>query len=116
MHDCNGTPLKKGDKVLIPAVVVECSEFDEYCNLSVETTLGRRPDGRKSTRLDQRRRRVESRLRAALALTSSSCILRPCPHRFWSCRRARKRVRGRPGPELDRHERYERRTPGSVLR
>lgn len=48
MHDANGTALKIGDKVLIPAVITDLSTGDEeYCNVTVETTLGRRPDGAK---------------------------------------------------------------------
>lgn len=47
MHDTNGTPLNVGDKVLIPAVVKTLSPGDDYCNVCIETTLGRRPDGRK---------------------------------------------------------------------
>lgn len=47
MHDANGTPLNVGDKVLIPAVITELHPGDDYCNISVETTLGRRPDAMK---------------------------------------------------------------------
>jgi len=48
MHDVNGHPLKVGDKVLIPAEITELqSGAEDYCNVSVETTLGRRPDGSK---------------------------------------------------------------------
>jgi 5-methylcytosine-specific restriction enzyme A len=47
MHDANGTPLNVGDKVLIPAVVTELHAGDDYCNVSLETTLGRRPDAMK---------------------------------------------------------------------
>lgn len=47
MHDRNGTPLKKGDKVLIPAVITELCGEEGYCNVSVETVHGRRPDGMK---------------------------------------------------------------------
>lgn len=47
MHDANGTPLVKGDKVLIPAVITDLSAGEEFCNVTVETTLGRRPDGSK---------------------------------------------------------------------
>lgn len=49
MHDCNGTPLKKGDRVLIPAVITDLSEGETFCNVSLETTLGRRPDDKKET-------------------------------------------------------------------
>nr|WP_298685201.1 hypothetical protein [uncultured Dongia sp.] len=47
MHDKNGTPLKKGDVVMIPAVVTEVSATEEFCNVSLETIHGRRPDGAK---------------------------------------------------------------------
>ncbi len=47
MHDRNGTQLKKGDTVLIEAVIVDLSATEDYCNVSVESTSGRRPDGLK---------------------------------------------------------------------
>lgn len=47
MHDRNGTPLKKGDHILIPAVITELSETNDYCNVGIETIEGRRPDGQK---------------------------------------------------------------------
>jgi len=47
MHDCNGTPLAKGDKVLIPAVITDLYPNDDFCNVSLESTLGRRPDNKK---------------------------------------------------------------------
>ena len=47
-EDASGTPLKVGDKVMIPAVVTDlCEGNPDYCNVGVETTLGRRPDGLK---------------------------------------------------------------------
>lgn len=51
MHDVNGHPLKVGDKVLIPAEVVELHSggMEDYCNVKVITTLGRRPDGHKES-------------------------------------------------------------------
>jgi hypothetical protein len=49
MHDVNGHPLKKGDKVLIPAVVTTLYGGEDYCNVSIETTLGRKPDGQKNS-------------------------------------------------------------------
>jgi hypothetical protein len=45
MHDANGTELKVGDKVLIPGEVISLSPGENYCNVTVRTTLGRRPDG-----------------------------------------------------------------------
>ncbi|MEP7314265.1 MAG: hypothetical protein ABI859_16900 [Pseudomonadota bacterium] len=47
MHDRNGTPLQKGDKVLIEAVVTDLGGGEDYCNVGVETVAGRRPDGLK---------------------------------------------------------------------
>ena len=47
MHDANGTPLKVGDVVMIPAVVTQLHAGENYCNVSVETVFGRRPDGLK---------------------------------------------------------------------
>ena len=49
MHDANGTELKVGDKVIIPATVVEVSPGADFCNVRVTTTLGRRPDGAKDS-------------------------------------------------------------------
>lgn len=49
MHDKNGTELRVGDIVMIPARVTQLSPTDEYCNVQVETVHGRRPDGMKET-------------------------------------------------------------------
>lgn len=49
MHDKNGTPLKMGDLVLIPAKITSLNAGEDYCNVSVETVHGRRPDGAKET-------------------------------------------------------------------
>lgn len=49
MHDANGTRLKKGDTVLIPAVITDLSEGDTYCNVTLKTVIGRRPDKAKET-------------------------------------------------------------------
>ncbi|MGB7158549.1 MAG: hypothetical protein WBD40_10820 [Tepidisphaeraceae bacterium] len=49
MHDANGTELKVGDRVVIPGVVKSVSPGADYCNVQVETTLGRRPDGQKES-------------------------------------------------------------------
>lgn len=45
MHDAKGRPLKAGDHVLIPAVVTELYETEDYCNVQLQTVIGRRPDG-----------------------------------------------------------------------
>lgn len=48
MHDHNGSPLKVGDKVMIPCVVKHLNDgCPNYCNVTVETEHGRRPDGQK---------------------------------------------------------------------
>lgn len=49
MHDANGTPLSKGDIVYIPAVITELNACEDYCNVSIESVFGRRPDGKKET-------------------------------------------------------------------
>lgn len=40
MHDKNGNPLKKGDKVLIEAVITETYATDEFCNIQCQTGYG----------------------------------------------------------------------------
>jgi len=47
MHDARGKELKVGDLVMIPAVVTELHAAEDYCNVSVATQIGRRPDGAK---------------------------------------------------------------------
>lgn len=47
MHDAKGRPLKEGDFVLIPAKLTMLSATEDYCNVSAQSTLGRRPDGQK---------------------------------------------------------------------
>lgn len=47
MHDAKGRPLKEGDKVIIPGTISQLFATEEYCNVSVESDLGRRPDGAK---------------------------------------------------------------------
>lgn len=47
MHDKNGTPLKKGDIVTITAKVTDLQAGEDFCNVTVETLAGRRPDGQK---------------------------------------------------------------------
>ena len=49
MHDRNGKPLAKGDKVIIEAVITDLSATEDYCNVSLESVHGRRPDGMKET-------------------------------------------------------------------
>lgn len=45
MHDKNGTPLKEGDIVLVPAIIKSLYPTEDYCNISLESVHGRRPDG-----------------------------------------------------------------------
>lgn len=47
MHDAKGRELKVGDRILIPARIKELHATEDYCNVSVESALGRRPDGQK---------------------------------------------------------------------
>lgn len=47
MHDANGKELKKGDVVLVPCVVVDAQSSDDYCNCTLQSVYGRRPDGAK---------------------------------------------------------------------
>lgn len=49
MHDRNGTPLNVGDEVLIPAVITELQPGEEFCNVTLKTVSGRRPDKQKET-------------------------------------------------------------------
>jgi hypothetical protein len=49
MHDFRGRLLKVGDIVLIPARVKRLSDNDTYCNVDLETLLGRRPDDQRET-------------------------------------------------------------------
>lgn len=47
MHDANGTVLRKGDRVCIPAVIRDLHPGADCCNVTVESSIGRRPDGAK---------------------------------------------------------------------
>ena len=49
MHDRNGKELKKGDKVIIEAIITHLDPTEDYCNVNLETVHGRRPDGIKET-------------------------------------------------------------------
>jgi hypothetical protein len=35
MHDKNGTPIEKGDKVMIEAVIEEAHATEEFCNVTL---------------------------------------------------------------------------------
>lgn len=47
MHDVNGTPLKKGDIVLVPMRITDLGGGEDFCNVGLESVHGRRPDGAK---------------------------------------------------------------------
>lgn len=44
MHDAKGRELKAGDMVLIPARIKDLYPTEDYCNVTAESILGRRPD------------------------------------------------------------------------
>lgn len=46
-HDCRAAALKVGDRVLIPCRIVELQAGEDYCNVTLETVQGRKPDGQK---------------------------------------------------------------------
>lgn len=46
MHDAIGRPLKEGDRVFVPAVVTGVFAGEDYCNVHVDTVIGRRPDNK----------------------------------------------------------------------
>ena len=48
-HDKNGTPLNVGDTVCIAAEITSICPGDDYCNLTVVSKEGRKPDGNKET-------------------------------------------------------------------
>ena len=47
MHDRNGTPLKVGDVVTVKMKIVSASPGEDYCNVTLESVEGRKPDGAK---------------------------------------------------------------------
>jgi hypothetical protein len=47
MHDANGSKLNVGDKVMIPCEITQLHGGEDYCNVDMKTTIGRRPDGEK---------------------------------------------------------------------
>lgn len=49
MHDARGKQLSVGDLVIIPAVITQLSPQEDYCNVSLQSQIGRRPDGIKET-------------------------------------------------------------------
>jgi hypothetical protein len=49
MHDCNGKPLAKGDKVILEGVITDLFPTEDYCNVTLQSVHSRRPDGTKET-------------------------------------------------------------------
>lgn len=47
MHDRNGKPLEKGDIVVLIGTITELHATEDYCNVTVESVFGRRPDEQK---------------------------------------------------------------------
>lgn len=45
MHDAKGRPLQVGDQVLVPARITSVDAQADYCNVTIESAFGRRPDG-----------------------------------------------------------------------
>lgn len=48
-HDVNGALLEAGDVVILRARVLRVESDEDYCNVTVESVHGRRPDGMKET-------------------------------------------------------------------
>jgi hypothetical protein len=49
MHDRKGNELKVGDRVIIEGQITSLSATEDYCNVSVRSLFGRRPDGSAET-------------------------------------------------------------------
>jgi hypothetical protein len=49
MHDRTGNELKIGDKVILLGEITQISATEEFCNVALKSTYGRRPDGQKET-------------------------------------------------------------------
>ena len=47
MHDARGRLLKAGDKVLLIGTITQLHATEDFCNVTVQSTFGRRPDGMK---------------------------------------------------------------------
>ena len=47
MHDRLGRELKEGDLVLVPCRVKSVFATEDFCNLTLESVFGRRPDDNK---------------------------------------------------------------------
>lgn len=49
MHDANGVELKVGDRVILEAVIDTLQSGEDFCNATLKSVLGRKPDGAKET-------------------------------------------------------------------
>lgn len=38
MHDRNGNPIKKGDRVRLEGEIIETHATDDYCNVTIKVT------------------------------------------------------------------------------
>lgn len=47
LHDVKNQELKVGDEVLLRCVITELQTGEDYCNVTLESVHGRRPDGLK---------------------------------------------------------------------
>ena len=48
-HDRNGMPIEVGDTVTVEAIVTRVEMFEEYCNVTIETTQAMHPSSSHST-------------------------------------------------------------------
>jgi hypothetical protein len=48
-HDKNGQLLSAGDRVIVRATVREVHQGEDFCNVTLESEEGRRPDDHKET-------------------------------------------------------------------
>lgn len=48
-HDRNGTLLKRGDIVTVEFFIKELYPGEDYCNVTLVSTAGRKPDGYRET-------------------------------------------------------------------
>lgn len=47
MHDARGRLLKGGDKVILVGKISHLNATEDFCNVTVRSAFGRRPDGMK---------------------------------------------------------------------
>jgi len=45
MHDAFGRELKVGDRVIVAATVTALHGGEDHCNVTLQSAIGRRPDG-----------------------------------------------------------------------